>query len=106
MNLCTSILVAVSGAALLGSCASTSGQETRSPKAQKELDEALAGRTAGAPVSCLPNWRSNDMQILDDNTILFRDGGTVYVQNPRAREWVAGPACSARSYPIPSRIEP
>jgi hypothetical protein len=83
MSLRTSIVIAFGAAALLGSCASTQGQEARSPKAQKELDEALAGRTAGAPVNCLPNWRSNDMQIIDDYTILFRDGGTVYVQNPR-----------------------
>jgi hypothetical protein len=83
MTLRTSIVVALGAAALLGSCASTPAQETRSPKAQKELDEALAGRTPGAPVNCLPNWRSNDMQIIDDYTILFRDGRTVYVQNPR-----------------------
>lgn len=83
MNFRTSILVAVGSVALLGSCATTPDQPVHSPKAQKELDEALAGRTPGAPVNCLPHWRTNDMDIIDDNTILFRDGDTVYVQNPR-----------------------
>lgn len=83
MNHRTAILLALSGAALLGSCTSTPAQEVRSPKAQQQLSEALAGRTAGAPVDCLPNWRPNDMQIIDDFTLLFRDGRTIYVQNPR-----------------------
>ncbi len=83
MNLRASTLIAVSGAALLASCTSTPVQEVRSPKAQKELTEALAGRTVGPPVNCLPNWRTSNMQIIDDYTILFRDGRTVYVQNPK-----------------------
>ncbi len=70
-------------ALVMTSCTSTPAQEARSPKAQKELAEALAGRTPGPPVNCLPNYRSNEMQIIDDYTILFRDGRTVYVQNPR-----------------------
>lgn len=73
----------MSAAAMLAACSTTPVQETRSPKAQKELADALAGRVPGKPVSCLPNYRANDMQIIDDWTILFRDGRTVYVQNPR-----------------------
>ena len=74
----------VAGAALLASCTSaTSVRESRSPKAQRELADALAGRTVGKPVRCVPNYRTNEMQVIDDWTILFRDGGTVYVQNPR-----------------------
>lgn len=82
MKLRVSILVAAS-AAVLASCSTTPVQEARSPKATKELAEALAGRSPGKPVSCIPNYRTTQMQVVDDWTILFRDGRTVYVQNPR-----------------------
>ena len=81
MNLRLSPLV-VASAALLASCASAGVQESRSPKAQRELADALAGRMAGPPVRCLPNYRTTEMQIIDDWTILYRDGRTLYVQNP------------------------
>ena len=76
-------LLGLGGAALVGSCATAPDQTTHSPKAQKELTEALAGRTPGKPVNCISNYRTNDMQIIDDWTLLFRDGRTIYVQNPR-----------------------
>jgi hypothetical protein len=68
---------------LLTSCSSTPVQEARSPKAARELADALAGRTPGPPVRCIPSFRANQMQVIDDYTILFRDGRTIYVQNPR-----------------------
>jgi len=50
--------------------------EAQSPK----LASALAGRTPGAPVSCISDRAR--MQVVDDWTILYRDRGTVYVQRP------------------------
>lgn len=79
----TTVLLLATGAALVASCASTPVQEARSPKAARELASALAGRTARAPVRCLPSYRTSQMEIIDDWTILFKDGRTVYVQNPR-----------------------
>lgn len=67
---------------LVASCAATPAQYSPSPKAQRELADALAGRTQGPPVKCIPNYRADQMQIIDDNTLLFRDGRTVYVQRP------------------------
>ena len=83
MNARSKSILGLSAAAMLASCSTTPTQEARSPKAQRELADALAGRVPGKPVSCLPSYRSNDMQIVDDWTILFRDGRTIYVQNPR-----------------------
>ena len=83
MNLRVSPLIAVGGALLLTSCSTAPVQETRSPKAARELASALAGRTAGPPVRCLPNYRTTQMNVIDDWTILYRDGRTTYVQNPR-----------------------
>lgn len=82
MNLRVPLILA--GAALIaGSCSTTPTQEARTPKAQQRLAEAIEGRVAGAPVDCMPNYRAaTQMQIIDDNTLVFHDGNTVYVQNP------------------------
>src|SRR5262245_40752097 len=76
-------VIGLSCAALLASCTTAPAQVTRSAEAQQSLDKALAGRVAGTPVKCIPTYRANDMQIIDDWTILFKDGRTIYVQNPR-----------------------
>ena len=83
VKLCIPVALVFGGAALLGSCASAPDKITHSPRAQKELNEALTGYTPGPPVDCIPNYRTADMQIIDDWTLLFRDGRTIYVQNPR-----------------------
>ena len=79
MNLRASSLIALGAVALLAS--GSTAQQGRSPVAEQKLANALAGRTAGAPVNCISE-RSR-MQIIDDWTILFRDRGVVYVQQPR-----------------------
>ena len=76
-------MIAVGGAALLASCSTAPVQETRSPKAERQLAAALAGRTAQPPVRCLPSYRTTQMEVVDDWTILYKDGRTTYVQNPR-----------------------
>ena len=56
-------------------------QGARAPKAERKLAEALSGRTAGEPVACI---RENArMTVIDDSTILFRDRGVVYLQQPQ-----------------------
>lgn len=77
------MILAAPAVALLTACTTAPAEMTRSPQAQKELAEALSGRVAGPPMTCLPNYRADNMQIIDDWTILFRDGRTIYVQNPR-----------------------
>mgnify|MGYP003575998626 FL=1 len=83
MNAMANWILGLSAAAMLASCSTTPVQEVRSRRAQKELADALAGRVPSKPVSCVPNYRASNMQIIDDWTILFKDGRTVYVQNPR-----------------------
>lgn len=62
-------------AATLTGCAA-SGPETaeRSPKAQQLLASYLDGKTPGQAISCLPHYRADDQIVIDENTILFRDG--------------------------------
>jgi hypothetical protein len=84
MNLPTSVLAAVSGAVLLTtSTIAIAEMDSDSAKSAQKLGKALAGRTAGQPVSCIGNMRGSDMQVIDDYTILFKEGGTVFVQKPR-----------------------
>ena len=89
-------------------CASPSAAPERSAADQKQLDRALRGRVAGEQVRCLPYFGSTDVQVIDDWTILFKQGGTVYVQNPAggcsgigshrntmvSRVWGNGQVCS------------
>jgi len=73
------LLVAASASA----CAASAMTEPRTAKAEQALQRELVGKVAGAPVSCLPGFRAGDMTIVDDNTILFRDGrNKVYRNDP------------------------
>jgi len=84
MNLRPYFLAAATGAAIIATSAvAVAEKDSDSARATQKLDRALAGRTAGQPVSCISNMRGSDMQIVDDYTILFKEGGTVFVQKPR-----------------------
>lgn len=78
------IFLLVIGAALVA-CSTTAAQQQqpiRTAKAQKQYDQLLAGKIAGPPVSCLPSHNSNDMVVIDDRTIAFRNGSSrVYVNH-------------------------
>ena len=76
--------VAAGAAALvLGSCATAPAEQTRSPRAAQELADALAGRVAGPPQRCITTYRTTKVNPIDDFTILYDQGSTIYVQNPR-----------------------
>ena len=78
-----SAFLAAGASAILLSCSSTPVAETPSPKAQQQLAEALAGHVQGPPERCIRNYRTNYMEVIDDDTILFHDGRTIYLQKPR-----------------------
>ena len=67
--------------ATLSACTAGPDNFQRSPKAQQELDRYLQGKVAGAPMTCLPNYRANDMVVIDERTILFRDGANRVYRN-------------------------
>jgi hypothetical protein len=47
-------------------------------KPNRELDRALAGRTAGPPVDCIDPSFSHGQQIIDDRTLLYKSGRRVW----------------------------
>ena len=49
---------------------------------EAELQQLLAGKVAGQPISCLPHSRTHSSVVVDGNTIVFRGtGNRVYVNN-------------------------
>ena len=78
-----SISLLVIGGALVA-CTTTAAQQQsmRSAQSQQQYDQLLAGKVAGAPLSCLPGFRSQDMVVIDERTVAFRDGSSrVYVNH-------------------------
>ena len=84
-----SILIAVPFA-FLAACAVSAGPHVESgPEAEARLEEALAGRTAGAPVACLQQREIRGRRAIDEQTILFEATGSVVYVN-RTRNACAG----------------
>lgn len=55
------------------------------PQSQTRLAQLIGGKVAGAPQSCLPNWRTRDMRIISDDTIVFRESpNKVWVQKTQS----------------------
>ncbi len=68
--------------AALGSCSVAPEPVVRTPTALIAYDKLIAGKVAGPPVSCLPNYNANDMSIIDSQTVAFRVGGsTTYIMH-------------------------
>jgi hypothetical protein len=65
----------------LCACQTASIPPQRNAQAQETYDSMLAGKVAGQPTRCLPLFRTHDMVAIDENTILYRDGRTVYVNH-------------------------
>lgn len=73
------LLLVVSG---LGSCVASPPDPELVARQQAKLATLTAGKVAGPPISCLPMYRSDDMIVIDDNTVAFRDGARrIYVNH-------------------------
>ena len=76
------ILMIGIAAVTLASCETAPEQVTRTAAAQATYDKMLSGKTAGREQGCLSSLRAKDMTVIDDDTILFKDGRTVYENKP------------------------
>ena len=66
----------------LASCGIVSaGQSPRSERAETRLTRALSGKIAEAPQRCISRFRRNDLEIVDRNTILFKNGRNLVYRN-------------------------
>ena len=66
----------------LASIALASPAAARRDTPDVQLQKLLAGRVAGKPVRCLPFGRNISSQIIDGKAIVYKDGGTLYVNTP------------------------
>jgi hypothetical protein len=72
-------------AAALAACTTQPPGPYRTAERQAEFQKLTLGKVAGKPISCLSHTRAEDMTVIDDRTIAFREGGSrVYVNNMRA----------------------
>lgn len=77
----TRIFATIAAAAAVAA-AVPSAAAHRDPDA--ELSKLLAGRTAGAPVSCISLRSSQSSQVIDHRALVYRVGSTLYVNRPRS----------------------
>ena len=72
------VIPILTAAGALASC--TMSAAPPSVQSQREFQQLLYGKVAQRPISCLPHYLSNDMRVIDDDTIAFRNGSSrVYV---------------------------
>ena len=65
----------------LAACTTAPQPMSQSAEAEAHLGKLLAGKTAGAPISCLQSFRSGNMIVVDDNTVVFRDSARRVYRN-------------------------
>lgn len=65
--------------ALLAGCAPAPTPAVADARAAATLRELTEGRVAGPPITCLMGRRADNMQTIDESTIAFRSGSTVYI---------------------------
>ena len=77
--------------AALAACTMATGSDSvaMTADAQARLDEALAGRTAEAPVACVQRRDLRGNRAIDERTILFEGTGNLVFVN-RTRNACAG----------------
>ena len=61
-------------AAALTSCTMSAAPPNGQLASQREFQQLVDGKVPQRPISCLPHYLSNDMRVIDDNTIVFRSG--------------------------------
>ncbi len=49
---------------------------------EQQLAKLLEGREAGKPTSCISNWSTRNMQILDKTALVYDSGSVIYVNRP------------------------
>lgn len=72
--------IALLSGATLASCTTAPPAPVRDARAQAQYQQLVSGKIAQAPISCVPNFNTNDMVVVDGRTIAFRVGArTTYV---------------------------
>ena len=76
--------LAAAGIALSGVSAHA---ETAQERAEARFAELTEGREAGEPQACVPAFRTNDIEVIDNLGIVYERGDTIWIAravNPRS----------------------
>lgn len=76
------LVTATLTAAALIAAPSAIAREKLAPEAQ--LEKLLEGRVAGEPQNCISLSATNSSQVIDKTAIVYRSGGTLWVNRPRS----------------------
>ena len=57
-------------------------------KGEKKLAKLLEGRVAGEPVSCIRNYPTQNLQVIDKTAYVYGRGRTIYVQRTKHPEYI------------------
>ncbi|HWW59707.1 MAG TPA: hypothetical protein VN047_22655 [Sphingopyxis sp.] len=71
----------LAAAAIAATPAASAAKERLAPEAQ--LAKLLEGRVAGEPQDCISLPATNSSQIIDKTAIVYRSGGTLWVNRPK-----------------------
>jgi hypothetical protein len=75
------IALILAGASLFA-CSTAPQPVVRSAEKQAEYAKLIEGKVAGQVTNCLPAYNADDMRVIDDNTLVFRQSASrVYVAN-------------------------
>ena len=76
------ISLLVIGAALTSCMTGPPQPPMRTAEKQHQYEQLLAGKVAGPPQSCLSSYHNDDMVVIDESTVAFRQGSSrVYVNH-------------------------
>jgi len=75
--LLAAVVLLVAGTTALGA-----DKPSRTERNEARLAELLKGRTAGTPVSCIPSFQADMLQVIEGVAMVYGRGETLYVARP------------------------
>jgi hypothetical protein len=76
------LIIAATVMILAGAAAQSADKPTRLEKSAARLTEMLKGRTAGEPVSCIPEFQASKVEIIEGVALVYGVGRILYVAKP------------------------
>jgi hypothetical protein len=53
---------------------------------EERLAKIIGDRVPGEPVSCISQFQTRDMEVIDKTALVYKNGSTLYVNRPRNAE--------------------
>lgn len=73
------LLIAATVLVLAGESAHAADKATKAEKNEAKLAQLLKGRMAGTPVTCVPAFQSNKLEVIEGVAMVYGSGDTLYV---------------------------